>query len=64
MPLWKRIKPNEYEPELKPFMKIFENGRRASRKKNNPTRNFGAKLENDMNVDFNWDGIEEDKHND
>ena len=44
-------------------MKIYENERRASRKKNNSIRNFGARLEDDMNVDFNRYRLEEDKHN-
>ena len=31
-------------------MRIYENGKRAPREKNNSIRNFGARLEDDINV--------------
>ena len=55
--------PAEFEVDLRPFLSTPITNRRMQRKQPHPARDFGERLNDDMNVDNDRTGIEEDKHN-
>ena len=53
----------EFEVDLRPFISTPITNRRMQRKQTHPARDFGERLNDDMNVDNDRARIEEDKHN-